>query len=560
MTCRLITGLTVILPFVLPPSLPLTDEPDPEIVYAEQVLKDAKLPTDGPELLAYIRSKTLSDADRERLAAAVRRMGDESFEVRQQASKDLVVAGRPALPLLKRALNDADLEIARRAERCIDEIERSPVSGHLAAAARLVGELRPDGAAEVLLAYLPTADEDYVVDAVIAAVDRVGLRDGKPLPVVVAALGDRHPLRRAAAAHAVARSAGEEDRGRAAPLLRDSDPRVRYEAATGLVYAGDRAAIPALTALLTDAPVELAWQAEDILCRLAGDSLPAASLGAGVGDDRRKSRDAWEAWWKEQGDKVDLAKLTREEPLRHLTLVCEYDGASGGGRVAEYGRDGKLRWEVAGLRGPNDAQLLPGGRVLVAERNGNRVSERDRSGKEIWHHALRDSPIACQRLPNGNTLIATFSELLEVSPKGAEVHSHKHPHGFRHALRTRNGHVIYITAQGHVVELDAGWKEVRSVTPATHAQGAGYWASVEPLPGGRFLLALGGAGKVIEIDGSGKVVWECSQPQAVFATRLRNGHTLISSFQNKCLVEVDRDGKEVGKQTLQGRPFVVRRY
>lgn len=559
MTSRLVTGLTVILAFAILPLPVRSAEPDPEIVYAEQVLKDAKLPTDGPGLLAYVRLKTLSDADRERLAGTVRQMGDESFEVRQQASKELVAAGRPALPLLKRALHDADLEIARRAERCIDEIERSPVSGHLAAAARLLGELRPEGAAEVLLTYLPTADEEHVVDAVIVAVDRTGLRDGKPLPVVVASLEDRHALRRAAAVHAVARSANEADRRRAAPLLRDPDPRVRYEAAAGLVYAGDREAVPALTALLTDAPVELAWQAEDLLCRLAGDRLPAASLG-GSGDDRRKCRDAWEGWWKEHGDRADLARLTREEPLRHLTLVCEYDGASGGGRVAEYGRDGRLRWEIAGLRGPNDAQLLPGGRVLAAERNGNRVSERDRTGKELWHHTLRDNPIACQRLRNGNTLIATFNELVEVTPKGVEVHSHKHPHGFRHALQTANGHVIYITAQGHVVELDSGWKEVRSVIPAAHAQGAGYWASVEPLPGGRFLLALGGAGKVVEIDGSGKVVWECSQPQAVFATRLRNGHTLVSCFQNKCLVEVDRDGNEVGKQTLQGRPFVVRRY
>jgi hypothetical protein len=55
-------------------------------------------------------------------------------------------------------------------------------------------------------------------------------------------------------------------------------------------------------------------------------------------------------------------------------------------------------------------------------------------------------------------------------------------------------------------------------------------------------------------------VWECTQSSAVFATRLRNGHTLISCFEGRCLVEVDRTGKEVAKQTLQGRPFAVRRY
>ncbi len=558
MIARLVTGLVLLLPFVLPLKL-RADHADPETEYAERLLQEAHVATDGPSLLAFIRSKTLSEADRVRLVSTVRRMGDESYEVRQRASLNLVATGRPALPLLQRALHDPDLEISRRAERCIDAIERNPLGSLLAAAARLVGERRPVGATQVLLDYLPSADEDYVVDAVLAALMRTGLREGQPGPEIVAALNDPHSLRRAAAAHVMARSAKAEDRRRAALLLRDADPRVCFEAAASLACAGDKAAIPTLLALLEDAPLALAWQAEDLLCRLAGDPAPTASLGTGTADERHRCRGTWEDWWKTHRVQVDLAKLTQGEPQRHLTLVCEYDGETGG-RVAEYDREGKVRWQVAGLRGPNDAQLLSGGRVLLAERNGNRVSERDRAGKEIWHHVVRDNPIACQRLTNGNTLIATFNELIEVTPAGVEVINHKHPHGFRHALKTRNGHVIYVTVQGQVVELDAGWKEIRSLTPAAYAQGAGYWASVEPLPDGRFLLALGGVGKVIEIDGTGKVVWECSQPSAVFASRLPNGHTLISSFQNKCFVEVDRDGKVLAQQTLPGRPFVVRRY
>jgi outer membrane protein assembly factor BamB len=198
--------------------------------------------------------------------------------------------------------------------------------------------------------------------------------------------------------------------------------------------------------------------------------------------------------------------------------------------------------------------------VLVAERNGNRVTERDRLGKVLWQHATSGNPISCQRLGNGNTLIATFNDVLEVTSEGKEVAKHTDPVGVRHALRLPGGNTLYIASNGRVVELDANWKQVRSVMPANHAAGATYWASVEPLPGGRFLLALGGAGKVLEIDQEGKVVWECSVNSAVFATRLRNGNTLVSSFEGRCLIEVDRTGKEVAKQTLAGRPFTVRRY
>ncbi len=111
------------------------------------------------------------------------------------------------------------------------------------------------------------------------------------------------------------------------------------------------------------------------------------------------------------------------------------------------------------------------------------------------------------------------------------------------------------------MELDASWKhEIRVIQPENHSAGATYWASVEPLPNGRYLLALGGSNRVIEIDAAGKVHWQCAIPSAVFATRLRNGHTLISSFEGHAVIEVDRAGKEVRKQRLRGRPFAVRRY
>ncbi len=269
-----------------------------------------------------------------------------------------------------------------------------------------------------------------------------------------------------------------------------------------------------------NAPLPLAWQTEEILYRLAGEQNPTASLGSGKEEERRKCRAAWETWWKANEAKIDIAKIRNEEPLRGLTVVTEFDGEQGG-RVWEFGPDGKMRWQIKNLSGPNDVQMLPGGRVLIAERNGNRVTERDREGKILWEYAsTNNSPIAAQRLPNGNTLIATFNQLLEVSPDKRTVQTHTNPSGFRHALRLRNGHILYIASNGQVVELDAQFKEVRTITPEMHGGGASYWASVEPLPNGRFLLALGTSGKVIEIDGTGKIQWQCDVPNVVFATRL----------------------------------------
>jgi hypothetical protein len=549
----------LLLPLLLAPPARAA-EPDPDIAPAEQTLKEAGVATDGPGLLAYLRRHTLSPADRERLAAAVRQLGDHAFPVRERASATLAAAGRPALPFLKPALRDPDLEVARRAARCLEAIQQSPALTRLAAAVRLLAERRPGGAAEALLAYLPCAGDDSLEEAVFASLQVVGLRGGRPEPALLGALGDEHALRRAAAARVVGRAADPGPRRAVRRLLKDADVRVRYEAATSLVESGEKAAVPALVALLAEAPLPLALQAEDLLYRAAGDAPPVVSLGAGDDESRRRCREGWEVWWQARGARVDLARLGREEPYRGLTLVCEYDGAAGAGRVVELGRDGKTRWQVAGLRGPNDAQLLPGGRVLVAERNANEVTERDRQGQVLWRHPCPGNPIACQRLPGGNTLVCTMSQLYEVTPAGKKLFTYAQPAGFRHAVKTRDGRVVFIGSDGQVGVLDARGRPLRTITPSAHAGGAGYWASVEPLPGDRFLLALGGAGRVVEIDAAGKVVWECQQEAPVFATRLRNGHTLVASFEGRCLIEVDRAGKPVGRMALQGRPFAARRY
>jgi hypothetical protein len=529
-------------------------EADPDVVQAERTLHEAGVATDGPGLLAYLRARTLSPEEQDRLGSLVRRLGDGDFEVREQASRDLVRAGRAALPHLRLAVNDADLEVRRRVRRCLDEIQQGPVVLIMSAVARLLTERRPPGTVAALLAYLPSADDEVIEEAYFNAINAVGFSGDKPDPVLLDGVRDPHPLRRAAAARALGSAVHAEQHRPVLPLLQDADPRVRFEAATALVRSGEKAAVPALLTALTDGPVSLAWQAEELLYRVAGEKAPDSTLGSGDPPTRRRCREVWTTWWRAHGAERELTRLGPEETLRGLTLLCEYDG-----RVWEAAKDGKARWEITDLKGPNDAQLLAGGRVLVAERNGNKVTERDRQGRILWEHNA-NNPIACQRLPNGNTLVATFTELYEVTTDQRRVFRNSENGGYRHAIRMRNGHTVFVTSNGQVVELDTSWRQVRSITPSAYAAGAGYWASVEPLSGGHFLLALGGAGRVIEIDGTGKILWECSVPEAVFATRLRNGNTLVASFNGRFLVEMDKTGKEVAKQTLQGRPFTVRRY
>ena len=534
---------------------------------AEQVkiLKEAGIAADGPSLIKYFQARTPSAGDQARYAELVRALGDKRFSVREKATRDLIAIGEPALPFLKKALKDGDLEMTRRAAGCIRAIERVPFATLTAAAAHLLALRRPDGAAEVLLAYLPFADWDAVGDNLLEALQVVGLK-GKapklvPLPSIVNAIKDKESRRRAAAAHVLGHADPAHRKQLAGPLA-DPDPLVRFHASAALFRARDKMAVPALIALLEEAPLPLAWRAEDWLVRAAGEKAPALAGEPSDSAQRKKWRKSWEDWWSNNKDQINLARLDLEETQLGLTMTCEMDGVGPvGGRVSEFDRNGNLRWSIEeNFSSPTDFQRLSGGRVLVAEHWGQRVTERNRQGKVVREWKLADKPVTCRRLPNGNTFMATYTEILEISAAGKQVFSHKAQGMIYSACKLRNQHILYINSGGQIVELDDQRKQVKNFTIPAYQGGAAYWASIEPLPNGRYLVALAGSDRVVETDATGKIHWECTVNKATGATRLPNNNILVASSDGRFAVEVNRAGKEVWRKTTKGRPFWARRY
>jgi outer membrane protein assembly factor BamB len=203
-------------------------------------------------------------------------------------------------------------------------------------------------------------------------------------------------------------------------------------------------------------------------------------------------------------------------------------------------------WELANLQCPIDARVLPGNRLLVAEINGNKVTERDRAGKVLWEHAVK-TPIYCERLANGQTFIGTNHRFFAVTRDGKEASTCNAKNGFFiHSLqRLRNGHVVCVSMEGEVWEVDAAGKDVCTVPLPIK----GGWSGIEGVAGNRYLVVNNTQGKVLEVDRTGKTVWELTSPGACYASRLPNGHTLVVSNAAGVL-EVDRDGKTLWRREV----------
>jgi HEAT repeat protein len=532
-------------------------EPDPELVNAEAVLQEAKVETDGASLLRFFRDRTLTADDTARLTDAVRRLGDDDFDTREKASDELIRAGRKALPFLKAAERDKDPERARRVAQCLQEIESGVEIRRIVAAARVLRDRPFPGAAPVLLAYLPQAGDQQVEDALLRALLAVGVKEGKPDAALEKALTDKDMLRRVAAAYVLGRAVPEQ-RAAVRRLFADPEPRVRFEAALALAHSGDKEAVPALIALLADGPMPLGWRAQEILYRVAGDKAPTLALVDEDPAKRAAVAEAWRGWWKDAAPTTDLTKVNLDNTLQGINVICEIPSNEQQGRVWGCRADGKVLWEFGNIPGPVDAQLLPNGNILVGEWHTSQVTERDRTGKVVWTFKAVGSLASCQRLPNGNTFVGTVSEMTEVDPKGNRLYTRKDPAGSLYrSHRLPNGHIIYAT-NGRIVEIDEKGKEVRAVKIPIAAND---WTSVELLPGDRFLVAVRGAGQVVEIDAQGKILWQVAVQEPMSVARLPNGNTLVACYNQNCkVVEFDQAKKEVWTFKVNARPFCIRRF
>jgi HEAT repeat protein len=511
---------------------------------------------DGKQLADEFKSRTLSNDDYEKVRGLIKKLDDASAETREKASQELVAVGPKAVPLLRQSTQNENPRVTAMTQKCINLIEKGAPNPLPSTAARLLTMRRSEGTLETLLAYLPFAENETAAAELRDLLVALGSRDGKVDPALVKALEDKIGARRGAAAYALCRADAAEHLPAIRKLLQDPDAEVRLQAAEALVSIRQRDGVPVLIALLADLPAQRAWEVEDYLARLADGKGPNVALGTDA-EGRSKCRDAWAAWWKDQGPNIDLAKVDGARRQLGLTLVVEnYDQATRAGRVLELDRSGKVRWKIEGLQGPWDAQLLPGNRVLVVEANIQRVSERDFTGKVVWEKAQLPQPFVAQRLPNGNTFIGCRNSLVEVDREGKQVYSIPRPNEYvLAAAKFRDGTIACFSNNGRYVRMDSKGKEVKSY----NIQNLGI-NFAEVLPNDHVLVSIQGLGKVIEYSPEGKSVWEAAIQLGGTPHRLPNGNTLVPNANGMKIIELDRAGKVVSEMDkLPAHPWRVSR-
>jgi HEAT repeat protein len=518
----------------------------------EALLKEAGVATNDAGLLRFLRNKAVPPQFD--LATLTRQLGSNEFKEREEATRLLLAAGKFALPALREAHHDPDPEIARRVADCLAVIDKGGIYSPpdlASAAVRLVVRRAPPDAVAALLDYLPHAPQGEIEEEVWFALDALARQASTVPPPLVVALGAIVPARRAVAACIVGRLGSTAQKDTVRELLGESSPAlVRLRAAQGLLAGGDTSGVPTLIALLTEAPVEEAWQAEELLHWLAGDTAPPALLGACTKHTRVDCWADWRRWYRAHGGKANPAQVLKEPRRPGLLLICA-DKVYGSVHLC--GCDGQPRWHLHRLGEFNDVCLLPGPRVLLAE--GNSVREYDLAGETLLKFVPEDDDplLLSQPLPGSNRLLTTWRHVVEVTRDGKVRHRREMRSRHDSLERSPDGRLVALYPFGRVSgDLRPGLWEIDPVGPEGDRKilylgrdGEPFrHARAEPLPGGGFLIAGPDLGKVVEIDAVGRTVWQ-ARLNARFATRWRDNRLAFCGDEAGRLVEIDPQGRTV---------------
>jgi HEAT repeat protein len=292
-----------------------------------KLFEDAKQSHKDADLLEFFRKRLVSPKDQMRAEELIKQLSSPSFKEREKAVADLIELGPPALPSLRKVMQSGvELEIAKRCDKAVKEIEKRSPNTLVMAAARLLKARQAPGAVAVLLEYVPVAPDDVVEEELLICIYELALsgaklemfppevKAGKLDALLVQALADKEPARRAIAALTVACFGTEAQRQQVQKLLADADPHVRFRAAQGLLTKQDKKAVPVLVELLHKGPMNLALQAEDLLSLAAQEKGPAVPLSEKEAA-RAKCHEAWQTWWDKNQNTLDLAKVRFDSPF-----------------------------------------------------------------------------------------------------------------------------------------------------------------------------------------------------------------------------------------------------
>ena len=197
--------------------------------------------------------------------------------------------------------------------------------------------------------------------------------------------------------------------------------------------------------------------------------------------------------------------------------------------------------------------LVQPGDVLVSSHNGVYLSTRDGDSRLIYSARAYDT----LQLPSGDMFVSERyrNRVVRLNAEGQTLYELEAQGPVDCELAADGTLVVVQNGSGEVVGMDAESGEVR-----WRLGGFSNHYDVSLTPGGEMLVADSGNGRVLRYDAERTLVAEYGGlgfPNTVEA--LSNGNTLVTTYHDKGILELDRAGNVVNEFEIGGTVFRAQR-
>jgi outer membrane protein assembly factor BamB len=556
-------------------------------------LKEAKIdPKNSDQLIEFLQSRTLTNAQVASINQLLARLGSESFEERLKASEEVEKLGPGAIGLLRKAsmidatkLNETDFEKAYRAEIALKKLEKIPEASLTRAVLKALVPLSHPKKTETLINFLNVAENSGIKDDIQAVLLTVAAMDGKANPAILELLKSPLPERRVMATMLLLQGGPAEKRIRIPEgyervreaAKNEADPETKYAMVFALAsIPRDTEAISQLLDMLPNLERCCLWQVEDFFRALAGPATPDITLGNKA--TIQKFATTWREWWAKDQGKIDLDKWTYQAKIQGKLLLVTQTAGVNSSTIQELNQHMGKQWSFNHPLLIYDAVPLPDGNILIADQN--RMMVKETSGTLVNAYQITGTPQkpvygSPQNLTikaDGSVLITLRNGLVLTKISNLSEHEvvvHRNNYDICGAERLPNGEFAVMVqntnggnAGEHLIFYDKTGKEITDRKIKTGPPS--YLGGLVAINDDRVLVPE--QLKVAEYDiKTKKAVWSKEINSPLCVQRLPNGNTLILDGSNSGngsnrLMEVDSKGNEVWSYSPTPGQRIARAY
>ncbi|NBS90713.1 hypothetical protein EBS67_12070 [bacterium] len=315
--------------------------PEDEVNYWDDIIiNKSGISTKPKDIQNWLQSRIPNVTNGIKAAKWVADLGNESFEVREQASRELLKLNNLAIFELKKAIKSKDIEVAKRASDCLEQISPHESIALKTAIIRILGESNPELVFEYFIKIADTPELDILTSEALLDALSITIKSN---PTLVQKLEDFAQTKDIKSRILIARvlAIGNPNGIAFRKLSTDDQAIVKANALLALLQEKDKKAIGLLITLLPELKTNQFSPIAGLLNELIQDQASEKELAKekpSAVEVQKLFASAWEV--KNASTNLNIYSLNQLQPKRILASLAEPNLS---GKICSLNPDGSVR-------------------------------------------------------------------------------------------------------------------------------------------------------------------------------------------------------------------------